>query len=110
LDEGIRLAESARAEARALSVGVTMNAAPALEELVSRGVRVDVLTDQTSAHDMLRGYVPDGMSLDEAGALRASDEQAYVTASTATAVLHVRAMLALQHAGAVTFDYGNNIR
>src|SRR5687767_4346260 len=110
LDEGIRLAENARAEGRALSVAVTMNAAPALEELAKRGVRVDVLTDQTSAHDMLRGYVPDGMTLDQAAALRSSDEAAYVAASTATATRHVRAMLALRHAGAVTFDYGNNIR
>jgi len=110
LDEGIRLAESARAEGRALSIAVTMNAAPALEALVQRGVRVDVLTDQTSAHDMLRGYVPDGMTLSEAAALRASDEAAYLAASTATATRHVRAMLALQRAGAVTFDYGNNIR
>jgi urocanate hydratase len=110
LDEGIRLAEAARREGRALSIAVTLNAAPALEALVQRGVRVEVLTDQTSAHDMLRGYVPDGMSLDEAASLRASDEAAYVAASTATAVRHVRAMLALQAAGAVTFDYGNNIR
>jgi len=110
LDEGLAFAEAARSERRALSIAVVMNAAPALEELVRRGVRVDVLTDQTSAHDMLRGYVPDGMSLDEAAALRAHDEAAYVAASTATAVRHVRAMLALQRAGAVTFDYGNNIR
>jgi urocanate hydratase len=110
LDEGLAMVEAARIERRALSVAVVMNAAPALEELVRRGVRVDVLTDQTSAHDMLRGYVPDGMSLDEAAALRARDEAAYVAASTATATRHVRAMLALQRAGAVTFDYGNNIR
>ena len=110
LDEGLRLAEAARAEGRALSVAVTMNAAPALEELVRRGVRVDVLTDQTSAHDMLRGYVPDGLTLDEAAELRGRDETAYVAASTATAVRHVRAMLALRSGGAVTFDYGNNIR
>jgi urocanate hydratase len=110
LDEGIALAEAARRDGRALSIAVTMNAAPALEALVRRGVRVDVLTDQTSAHDMLRGYVPDGLSLDEAAALRASDEAAYVAASTATAVRHVRAMLDLQSAGAITFDYGNNIR
>ena len=110
LDEGITLVEAARAEGRALSVGVTMNAAPALEQLVRRGIRVDVLTDQTSAHDMLRGYVPDGMTLDDAAMLRERDESAYVAASTATAVRHVRAMLALQRAGAVTFDYGNNIR
>ncbi|HEV7992561.1 MAG TPA: urocanate hydratase [Gemmatimonadaceae bacterium] len=110
LDEGIALAEAARRERRALSVGVVMNAAPALEELARRGVVVDVLTDQTSAHDMLRGYLPDGMSLDQAAALRASDERAYVAASTATAVRHVRAMLALQRGGAVAFDYGNNVR
>ncbi|MFL5607359.1 MAG: urocanate hydratase [Gemmatimonadaceae bacterium] len=110
LDEGIALVEAARAEHRALSVAVVMNAAPALEELVRRGVQVDVLTDQTSAHDMLRGYVPDGMPLDEATALRERDERAYLAASTATATRHVLAMLALQRAGAVTFDYGNNIR
>ena len=110
LDEGLALVDAARRERRALSVAVVMNAAPALEELVRRGVRVDVLTDQTSAHDMLRGYVPDGMSLEAATTLRARDEAAYVAASTATATRHVRAMLALQRAGAVTFDYGNNIR
>src|SRR5687767_11340923 len=110
LDEGLHLAQAARVEARALSVAVTMNAAPALEALVRRGVRVDVLTDQTSAHDMLRGYVPDGLTLDEATALRATDEAAYLAASTATASRHVRAMLELQRRGAVTFDYGNNIR
>jgi len=110
LEEGLALVEAGRRERRALSVAVVMNAAPALEELVRRGARVDVLTDQTSAHDMLRGYVPDGMSLAEAAALRARDEAAYLAASTATATRHVRAMLALQRAGAVTFDYGNNIR
>jgi len=110
LDEGLALVDAARRERRALSVGVVMNAAPALEELARRGVHVDVLTDQTSAHDMLRGYVPDGMSLAEAAALRARDEAAYVAASTATATRHVRAMLELQRAGAITFDYGNNIR
>ena len=110
LDEGIRLAESARAEGRAMSVAVTMNAAPALEALVERGVHVDVLTDQTSAHDMLRGYVPDRLTLEEAAALRARDQVAYLAASTETASRHVRAMLALQRRGAVTFDYGNNIR
>ncbi len=110
LDAGLALVEEARREGRALSVGVVMNAAPALEELVRRGVRVDVLTDQTSAHDMLRGYIPDGMSLADAAALREADPAAYVARSTATAVRHVRAMLALQRAGAVTFDYGNNVR
>jgi urocanate hydratase len=110
LEEGLALAEQARREGRAYSVGVVMNAAPALEELVRRGVAVDVLTDQTSAHDMLRGYIPDGMSLADAAALRERDPASYVAASTATAVRHVRAMLELRRAGAITFDYGNNIR
>jgi urocanate hydratase len=110
LDEGLALVEAARREGRALSVGVVMNAAPALEELVRRNVSVDVLTDQTSAHDMLRGYVPDAMSLAEAAALRERDPDAYLRASTATAVRHVRAMRELQRRGAISFDYGNNIR
>ena len=110
LEGGLARVERARAEGRALSVGVVMNAASALEELVRRGVAVDVLTDQTSAHDMLRGYVPDGTSLAEAASLRDRDAAAYLAASTATAARHVRAMLALQRRGAVTFDYGNNIR
>ena len=110
LEDGLARVERARAEGRALSVGVVMNAASALEELVRRGVAVDVLTDQTSAHDTLRGYVPDGTSLAEAASLRDRDAAAYLAASTATAARHVRAMLALQRRGAVTFDYGNNIR
>jgi urocanate hydratase len=110
LEDGLVRVERARAEGRARSVGVVMNAAPALETLAQRGVAVDVLTDQTSAHDMLRGYVPDGMSLAEAASLRERDAAAYLAASTATAARHVRAMLALQRRGAVTFDYGNNIR
>jgi urocanate hydratase len=110
LDDALTLVEAARREQRALSVAVVMNAAPALEALARHGVVVDVLTDQTSAHDMLRGYVPDGMSLEAAAELRARDESAYLAASTATAVRHVRAMLALQRRGAITFDYGNNVR
>jgi len=110
LDEGLALVDAARREGRAFSIGVVMNAAPALEELVRRNVAVDVLTDQTSAHDMLRGYLPADMSLAEAAALRERDPDAYVRASTATAVRHVAAMRELQRRGAVTFDYGNNIR
>ena len=110
LDEGLALADEAKREGRALSIGVVLNAAPALEALAERSVQIDVLTDQTSAHDMLRGYIPDGMSLDDAAALRERDAIEYVARSTATAVRHVRAMLALQRAGAVTFDYGNNVR
>ncbi|CAN5340278.1 urocanate hydratase [soil metagenome] len=110
LDQGLALAEAARRDEKAMSIAVVMNAAPALEELARRGVRVDVLTDQTSAHDMLRGYLPDGVSVAEAAALRENDPGEYVARSTATAVRHVRAMLALQRSGAVTFDYGNNVR
>ena len=110
LSDGIARAEAARREGRALSIGVVMNAAPALEALAQRGVHIDVLTDQTSAHDMLRGYIPDGLSLADAAALRGSNPDAYVVRSTATAVRHVRAMLALKRAGAITFDYGNNVR
>ncbi|MDB4914424.1 MAG: hutU [Gemmatimonadetes bacterium] len=110
LGEALALAEQARRDQRALSIGVVMNAAPALEALVQRGVTVDALTDQTSAHDMLRGYIPDAMSLHDAAALRDRDPNEYQRLSTATAVRHVRAMLALQRGGAVTFDYGNNVR
>ena len=110
LDEALKLAELARGEGRALSIGVVMNAAPALEDLLARNFSVDVLTDQTSAHDMLRGYIPDGMSLADAADLRERDPNQYLSRSTATAVRHVRAMLALQRRGAVTFDYGNNVR
>jgi urocanate hydratase len=110
LDEGLALAEAARREGRACSVAVVMNAAPALAELVRRGVRVDVLTDQTSAHDMLRGYIPQGVSVEEAATLRESAPHAYLAASTTTASAHVRAMLELMRGGAVTFDYGNNLR
>ncbi len=110
LDDAIARAEEARSAGRALSIGVVMNAAPALESLVQRGLRIDVLTDQTSAHDMLRGYIPDGLSLDDAADLRGRDPDAYIARSTATAVRHVRAMLALERAGAITFDYGNNLR
>jgi urocanate hydratase len=81
-----------------------------LPEIVRRGVVVDVVTDQTSAHDPLNGYVPQGLSLSEAADLRERDPEEYVRRSTETMVVHVNAMLALQQAGAVTFDYGNNIR
>ncbi|MEP6730528.1 MAG: urocanate hydratase [bacterium] len=110
LDAALAHADQARREGRALSIGVVMNAAAALEELVARNVGVDVLTDQTSAHDMLRGYIPDGMTLADATDLRERDADEYVKRSTATAVRHVRAMLAIQRRGTVTFDYGNNVR
>jgi urocanate hydratase len=110
LDEALKLCEDARREGRALSVGLVGNCADVLPEIVRRDVQVDVVTDQTSAHDPLNGYAPQGMSLDEAAALRARDAAQYVRRSTASMVVHVDAMLALQRAGAVVFDYGNNIR
>jgi urocanate hydratase len=86
------------------------NKADVLPELVARGVTPDVLTDQTSAHDALVGYVPNGLSLAEASRLRTADPDEYVRRSTAAMGKHVQAMLALQSRGAITFDYGNNIR
>lgn len=93
-----------------LSVGLVGNCADVLPELVRRGLVPDVLTDQTSAHDPLNGYVPHGLSLDEAAELRASDPQAYILRSKESMAIHVQAMLDLKRMGAVTFDYGNNIR
>jgi urocanate hydratase len=110
LDEALRLCEQARRDSRALSVGLVGNCGDVLPEIVRRGVQVDAVTDQTSAHDPLNGYIPQGFTLDQAAELRRRDPAEYVRRSTATMVIHVNAMLALQRAGAVTFDYGNNIR
>ena len=110
LEEALARAAAARAKGEALSIGLQGNCADVLPELVRRGVVPDVLTDQTSAHDTLNGYVPGGMSLDAALALRRGDPQEYVRRSTASVAVHVRAMLDLMRRGAVTFDYGNNIR
>ncbi|HEU4641791.1 MAG TPA: urocanate hydratase [Gemmatimonadaceae bacterium] len=110
LDEALRWVNEARAARRALSVGLIGNAAEVLPELVRRGVVPDVLTDQTSAHDTLNGYVPAGLSPAAAAELRRDDPKAYVARATASIVEHVRAMLALRQLGAITFDYGNNIR
>jgi urocanate hydratase len=94
----------------ARSIALEANAADVLPELVRRGVKPDVVTDQTSAHDALHGYVPGGLSLADANVLRASDPAAYVQRSMTSMAAHVRAMLALGRRGAVVFDYGNNIR
>lgn len=110
LDEAIRLAEEAKAEGRALSIGLLGNASDMLPEMFQRGFIPDVLTDQTSAHDPLNGYIPSKMSLEDAAALRESDPAAYVKLSKASMAKHVKAMLEMQEKGAVTFDYGNNIR
>ncbi|OLS38148.1 urocanate hydratase [Alkalihalophilus pseudofirmus] len=110
LDEAIKLAEEAKLEGKALSIGLLGNAADLLPEMINRGFIPDVLTDQTSAHDPLNGYIPSQMSLEEAAELRATDEQEYVKRSKASMAQHVRAMLEMMNRGAVTFDYGNNIR
>ncbi len=110
LDDALARVEAARAEGRPRSVALVANAADVEPELVRRGWRPDALTDQTSAHDLLGGYLPGGMAFAEALALRARDQQAYVAASRESVVRQVRAMLALQRAGAIAFDYGNNIR
>ncbi len=110
LDDALQLCEEGQREGRALSVGLVGNCGDVLPEIVRRGVQVDVVTDQTSAHDPLNGYIPQGFSLDQAAELRRRDPQEYLRRSTATMVVHVNAMLALQRAGSVTFDYGNNIR
>ena len=99
-----------RRDGVARSIALEGNAADILPELVRRNVVPDVLTDQTSAHDALLGYVPAGMSLREADSLRQTNPDEYVRLSVASMAIHVRAMLELQQRGAVTFDYGNNIR
>jgi urocanate hydratase len=109
-ESGLRQALDAAARREPLSVAVEMNAAELLDELVKRRIGVDLLTDQTSAHDMLGGYVPAGIALADALALRQSDPETYQKAARLTCVRHVRAMLTLRKRGAVTFDYGNNIR
>ena len=110
LDEALRWCDTARRDGAALSVGLIGNCADVLPELVRRGIVPDALTDQTSAHDTLNGYVPAGLPLADAVALRVADPQEYVRRATESVAVHVRAMLDLQRMGAVTFDYGNNIR
>jgi urocanate hydratase len=110
LDDALDLIAKAIHAREAISIGVLGNAADVLPALVARGINPDVVTDQTSAHDMLNGYVPAGMPLEKALQLREKDPDEYVRRSTESAVKHVTAMLELQQRGAVTFDYGNNIR
>jgi len=110
LDEALRWCDEAKRQGRALSVGLAGNCADVLPELVRRGVVPDVLTDQTSAHDPLNGYVPSGLDVAAAAALRASDPKTYVRRAMDSMAVHVRAMLDLMKRGAVTFDYGNNLR
>jgi urocanate hydratase len=110
LDEAMELLGAARMSKEVISVGLVGNCADILPEMVRRGIVPDVLTDQTSAHDALNGYVPNGMTLSEALRLRVENPDEYVERSMAAIAQHVDAMLALQEKGAITFDYGNNIR
>ena len=110
LDEAIDQALEWKEAGVAKSIGVPCNAVQLLRRLIERDVTPDVLTDQTSAHDPLNGYVPDGVSLDEADALRAADPEEYERRSLATMVEHCKLMIELQSRGADTFDYGNTLR
>src|SRR5690606_13257930 len=108
LDAAVRRVEEAARRGEAVSVGVRGNAAEVFPELVRRGFRPDVVTDQTSAHDPLGGYIPAGLSVPEAEALRREDPDDYVRRSRAAMAAHCEAMVAFQRAGSVVFDYGNN--
>ncbi|MDH3261166.1 MAG: urocanate hydratase [Acidimicrobiia bacterium] len=110
LDQAVALALSAKQQRRALSIGIRGNAADVVPELLRRGVEIDIVTDQTSAHDPLNGYVPQGYDVEEAGALRVKDPHRYVEEARASMAVHCRAMVGFQQGGAEVFDYGNNLR
>jgi urocanate hydratase len=110
LDEALQWVRAAQQTRSALSIGLAGNCAEVLPELLRRGVVPDLVTDQTSAHDPLNGYIPAGLSLEEAAALRQEKPSQYTERALDSMATHVQAMLAFQKAGAVVFDYGNNIR
>ncbi len=110
LDKALAAVESAKKKKEAKSIGVIGNAVDVLQELLRRNFLPDLVTDQTSAHDELNGYVPHGVSLEEAEELRASDPEHYKKLSVASMGKHVEAMLEFQKRGSIVFDYGNNIR
>mgnify|MGYP001820949415 CR=1 FL=1 len=110
LDDAVARCLAARAEGRSLSVGVEGNAADVFPELLRRGVEIDIVTDQTSAHDPLNGYIPAGYSLQEAATLRQKDRDRYLEESRASMARHCEAIVGFQQAGAEVFDYGNNLR
>jgi urocanate hydratase len=110
LDEALALLEQARTDGKAISVGLLGNAADVLPELVRRGARPDLVTDQTSAHDLINGYLPQGWTVAEWEDRRVSDPAAVEAAARASCAVHVQAMLDFQSAGVPTTDYGNNIR
>jgi urocanate hydratase len=110
LDEALHQVREACDQRQPLSIGLIGNAAEIYPELVRRGITPDLVTDQTSAHDALNGYIPAGLSLEEADDLRKRDPQVYIQHSQESMVNHVRAMLEMQKQGAIVFDYGNNLR
>ena len=110
LDEALNQVREACEQGQPLSIGLIGNAAEIYPELVRRGVLPDMVTDQTSAHDALNGYIPAGLSLQEADELRKHDPQMYIQRSKASMVTHVQAMLEMHKRGAIVFDYGNNLR
>jgi len=110
LDEALQLATEAKNEGKALAIGLVGNAAEILPELIARNFVPDLVTDQTSAHDPLNGYLPIGMTLEEAKTMRTENPDELIKQAKHSMAVHVEAMLALQQRGAITFDYGNNIR
>ncbi len=110
LDEALKLAEEYKAQGVGRSIGLLGNAAEIFPEIVRRGVHMDLVTDQTSAHDALNGYIPAGLSLEQAAELREKNPEEYERRSLASMAEHVRAMLDFDEMGAVVFDYGNNLR
>jgi len=110
LDEALRILKNAVRKHEAVSVGLVGNCADVIPEMARRGVVPDLLTDQTSAHDPLNGYIPQGCTTEQAGELRRRDSADYLKRSMDSIARHVEGMLALQKLGAITFDYGNNIR
>jgi len=110
LDDALQRVEDAKQRGVGLSVALLGNAADVLPELARRGITPDVVTDQTSAHDLLVGYIPQGMSVEQAAMAREQDQAGYLARVNASVVAHVRAMRTMQARGAVAFDYGNNIR
>lgn len=110
LDEAIRLANDAKKAGKALSIALLGNAATIHHELLTKDIQIDIVTDQTSAHDPLNGYIPENYSLEAATALRKRDPEAYISLAKVSMAKHVEAMLLFQKNGAIVFDYGNNIR
>lgn len=110
LDEAIAIADEAKKAGKPLSIGLVGNAAEVLPDMIKRGFIPDIVTDQTSAHDPLHGYLPIGFSLEEGEKLRRENGVEYVKKSKASMAVHVQAMLEMQQKGAIVFDYGNNIR